>query len=141
MKSVLEVRPGGTDDGQAVHFRRKLLDPEMRSTEVLDFERRLLSKMVGQDRAVRRIVNMYQIYLQVCPMPGRPIGNLLFLGPQVRKDTSCRSFRRNLFGIRVLSSRWTVRKFQHSHEIAKLIGSPPGYLGHRERLPAYAGSD
>ena len=46
-----------------------VLDPEMRSSEVLDFERRLLSKVVGQDRAVRRIVNMYQIYLSGMTMP------------------------------------------------------------------------
>ena len=58
-----------------------LLDPEVRSAEVLDFERRLLGKIVGQDRAVRRIVNMYQIYLAGMAMPNRPIGNLLFLGP------------------------------------------------------------
>src|SRR6266480_3607919 len=58
-----------------------LLDPEIRSAEVLDFERRLLGKIVGQDRAVSRIVNMYQIYLAGMNMPGRPIGNLLFLGP------------------------------------------------------------
>jgi len=61
-----------------------LLDPEMRSPEVLDFERRLLSKIVGQDRAVERIVNMYQIYMAGMNMPGRPIANLLFLGPPVR---------------------------------------------------------
>src|SRR6266480_5438051 len=58
-----------------------LLDPEMRSSRVLDFERQLLGKIVGQDRAVRRIVNMYQIYLAGMATPGRPIGNLLFLGP------------------------------------------------------------
>src|SRR5207244_11471265 len=58
-----------------------LLDPEMRSAEVLDFERRLLGKIVGQERAVRRIVNMYQIYLAGMATPGRPVGNLLFLGP------------------------------------------------------------
>src|SRR5438045_7734670 len=58
-----------------------VLDPEMRSAEVLDFERRLLGKIVGQDRAVNRIVNMYQIYLAGMAMPNRPIGNLLFLGP------------------------------------------------------------
>ena len=58
-----------------------VLDPEMRSNEVLDFERRLLGKIVGQDRAVHRIVNMYQIYLAGMAMPNRPIGNLLFLGP------------------------------------------------------------
>ena len=52
-----------------------LLDPELRSAEVLDFERQLLGKVVGQDRAVRRIVNMYQIYLAGMSTPGRPIGN------------------------------------------------------------------
>lgn len=57
------------------------LDPERRSAEVLDFERRLLGKIVGQDRAVSRIVNMYQIYLAGMAMPNRPIENLLFLGP------------------------------------------------------------
>ena len=67
------VRPYISEEG--------LLDPEMRSTEVQDFERQLLSKVVGQDRAVRRIVNMYQIYLAGMSTPGRPIGNLLFLGP------------------------------------------------------------
>src|ERR1051325_9919171 len=58
-----------------------LLDPEMRSPDVLEFERRLSGKIVGQERAVQRIVNMYQIYLASMNMPGRPIANLLFLGP------------------------------------------------------------
>src|SRR5438132_14390015 len=57
-----------------------LLDPEIRSAEVLDFERRQLDKIVGQERAVSRIVNMYQTYLAGLAMPNRPIGNLLFLG-------------------------------------------------------------
>src|SRR5437763_15498462 len=64
-----------------------LLDPEMRSAEVLDFERRLLGKIVGQDRAVRRIVNMYQIYMAGMAMPNRPIGKLLFLGPTGSGET------------------------------------------------------
>jgi hypothetical protein len=58
-----------------------LLDPEMRSCEVLDFEKRLQGKIVGQDRAIRRIVNMYQTYLAGMAAPGRPVGSLLFLGP------------------------------------------------------------
>jgi ATP-dependent Clp protease ATP-binding subunit ClpA len=113
-----------------------LLDPEMRSSEVLDFERRLLSKVVGQDRAVRRIVNMYQIYLAGMAMPGRPIGNLLFLGPTGSGKTRVvEASAEILFGSPRAFIKLDCAEFQHSHEIAKLIGSPPGYLGHRETPP------
>lgn len=113
-----------------------LLDPEMRSSEVLDFERRLLAKIVGQDRAVRRIVNMYQIYIAGMAMPGRPIGNLLFLGPTGSGKTRIvEASAEILFGSPRAFIKIDCAEFQHSHEIAKLIGSPPGYLGHRETPP------
>src|SRR5213593_1550636 len=113
-----------------------LLDPEMRSAEVLDFERRLLGKIVGQDRAVRRIVNMYQIYLAGMAMPNRPIGNLLFLGPTGSGKTRIvEASAEILFGSPRAFIKIDCAEFQHSHEIAKLIGSPPGYLGHRETHP------
>jgi len=113
-----------------------LLDPEMRSSEVLDFERRLLSKVVGQDRAVRRIVNMYQIYLAGMAMPGRPVANLLFLGPTGSGKTRVvEASAEILFGSPRAFIKIDCAEFQHSHEIAKLIGSPPGYLGHRETPP------
>src|SRR5437763_5899331 len=113
-----------------------LLDPEMRSSEVLDFERRLLGKIVGQDRAVHRIVNMYQIYLAGMAMPNRPIGNLLFLGPTGSGKTRIvEASAEILFGSPRAFIKIDCAEFQHSHEIAKLIGSPPGYLGHRETPP------
>jgi ATP-dependent Clp protease ATP-binding subunit ClpA len=113
-----------------------VLDPEMRSSEVLDFERRLLGKIVGQDRAVRRIVNMYQIYLSGMTMPGRPIGNLLFLGPTGSgKTRAVEASAEILFGNPRAFIKIDCAEFQHSHEIAKLIGSPPGYLGHHETPP------
>ena len=113
-----------------------LLDPEMRGNEVLDFERRLLGKIVGQDRAVRRIVNMYQIYLAGMAVPGRPIGNLLFLGPTGSGKTRVvEASAEILFGSPRAFIKIDCAEFQHSHEIAKLIGSPPGYLGHRETPP------
>ncbi len=113
-----------------------LLDPEMRSSEVLDFERRLLAKIVGQDRAVRRIVNMYQIYKAGMAMPDRPIGNLLFLGPTGSGKTRVvEASAEILFGSPRAFIKIDCAEFQHSHEIAKLIGSPPGYLGHRETPP------
>lgn len=113
-----------------------LLDPEIRSSEVLDFERRLLGKIVGQERAVRRIVNMYQIYLAGMAMPGRPIGNLLFLGPTGSGKTRVvEASAEILFGSPRAFIKIDCAEFQHSHEIAKMIGSPPGYLGHRETPP------
>jgi|SRR5688572_5727823 len=113
-----------------------LLDPELRSSEVLDFERQLLGKVVGQDRAVRRIVNMYQIYLAGMSTPGRPIGNLLFLGPTGSGKTRVvEASAEILFGNPRAFIKVDCAEFQHSHEIAKLIGSPPGYLGHRETPP------
>jgi ATP-dependent Clp protease ATP-binding subunit ClpA len=113
-----------------------LLDPEMRSSEVLEFEKQLLSKVVGQDRAVRRIVNMYQIYLAGMSTPGRPIGNLLFLGPTGSGKTRVvEASAEILFGNPRAFIKLDCAEFQHSHEIAKLIGSPPGYLGHRETPP------
>ena len=113
-----------------------LLDPEMRSSEVQDFEARLLSKIVGQERAVRRVVNMYQIYLAGMSMPGRPVGNLLFLGPTGSGKTRIvEASAEILFGSPRAFIKVDCAEFQHSHEIAKLIGSPPGYLGHRETPP------
>jgi ATP-dependent Clp protease ATP-binding subunit ClpA len=113
-----------------------VLDPEMRSSEVLDFERRLLTKVVGQDRAVRRLVNMYQIYMAGMSNPGRPIGNLLFLGPTGSGKTRVvEASAEILFGSPRAIIKVDCAEFQHSHEIAKLIGSPPGYLGHRETPP------
>jgi ATP-dependent Clp protease ATP-binding subunit ClpA len=113
-----------------------LLDPEMRSPDVLDFERRLLGKIVGQDRAVGKVVNMYQIYLAGMATPGRPIANLLFLGPTGSGKTRIvEASAEILFGSPRAFIKIDCAEFQHSHEIAKLIGSPPGYLGHRETPP------
>jgi ATP-dependent Clp protease ATP-binding subunit ClpA len=136
MLSVLEVAQEVQTMVRPYISEEITLDPEMRSTEVLDFERRLLGKIVGQDRAVRRIVNMYQIYLAGMSMPGRPIGNLLFLGPTGSGKTRVvEASAELLFGNPRAFIKIDCAEFQHSHEIAKLIGSPPGYLGHRETSP------
>ncbi len=115
---------------------RVLLNPERRHPQVEEFERKLLERIVGQDRAVRRLANLYQVYLAgLCP-PGRPIGSLLFLGPtgsgKTRLVEACAEI---LFGDPQALVKIDCAEFQHSHEIAKLIGSPPGYLGHRETPP------
>ena len=68
--------------------------------------------------------------------PGRPVGNLLFLGPTgTGKTRVVEAMAESLFGDARACIKIDCAEFQHSHEIAKLIGSPPGYLGHRETHP------
>jgi ATP-dependent Clp protease ATP-binding subunit ClpB len=115
---------------------RILLDPTQKSNDAQGFERNLLARVVGQERAVGQISNLYQIYLSGMASPGRPVGNLLFLGPTGSGKTRIvEASAEILFGDIRAVIKIDCAEFQHSHEIAKLIGSPPGYLGHRETPP------
>ncbi len=112
------------------------LNPDLKSPAAQDFEDKLSALIVGQDRAVRRITGLYQIFLAGLSHPGRPIGTLLFLGPTGSGKTRVvEAAAEVLFGDANLVTKIDCAEFQHSHEIAKLIGSPPGYLGHRETSP------
>src|SRR5881392_2578363 len=113
-----------------------VLDPTRRSTDAKDFEGALRRKIVGQDQAVEKVVEIYQMFLAGLNPPGRPVGNLLFLGPTGSGKTRVvESVAESLFGDARACIKIDCAEFQHSHEIAKLIGSPPGYLGHRETHP------
>jgi ATP-dependent Clp protease ATP-binding subunit ClpB len=115
---------------------RTVLDPTQKSPEVRDFETALRQRVVGQDRAVRGLARVYQVYLAGLALPGRPLVNLLFLGPTGSGKTRLvEAAAEVLFGDRRAVIKVDCAEFQHSHEIAKLIGSPPGYLGHRETQP------
>ena len=112
------------------------LNPDLKSPRAQDFEDKLSSLIVGQDRAVRRITGLYQIHLAGLAHPGRPIGTMLFLGPTGSGKTRVvEAAAEVLFRDPNLVTKIDCAEFQHSHEIAKLIGSPPGYLGHRETSP------
>jgi ATP-dependent Clp protease ATP-binding subunit ClpA len=113
-----------------------LLDPTKTGRQTEDLENQLRHLVVGQDEAIHQIVRAYQTHLAGLSPVGRPIGNFLFLGPTGSGKTriveaTAESLLKN--------SRAVIKidcaEFQHSHEIAKLIGSPPGYLGHRETHP------
>src|ERR1700731_3102540 len=110
-----------------------LLDPTKTGKQAEDLENRLSHFVVGQDEAIHQIVRAYQTHVAGLSPAGRPIANFLFLGPTGSGKTriveaTAESMLKN--------SRAVIKidcaEFQHSHEIAKLIGSPPGYLGHRE---------
>jgi ATP-dependent Clp protease ATP-binding subunit ClpA len=112
------------------------LDPNRRSTEAHDFDAALRRRIVGQDAAVEKVTEIYQMFLAGLNPPGRPIGNLLFLGPTGSGKTRVvEAMAESLFGDSRAVIKIDCAEFQHSHEIAKLIGSPPGYLGHRETHP------
>lgn len=112
------------------------LDPSRRSGDAQDFEGQLRRKIVGQDPAIEKVAEIYQMYLAGLNAPGRPVGNLLFLGPTGSGKTRVvEAVAESLFGDPRALIKIDCAEFQHSHEIAKLIGSPPGYLGHRETHP------
>ncbi len=112
------------------------LDPDQKSPRAQDFEERLTSRIVGQERAVRRMSGLYQIFLAGMNPPNRPIGTMLFLGPTGSGKTRViEAAAEVLYGDPNAVVKIDCAEFQHSHEIAKLIGSPPGYLGHRETSP------
>jgi ATP-dependent Clp protease ATP-binding subunit ClpA len=117
--------------------KQTVLEPGKRSREVVEFEDRLRSRIIGQDEAVSQLVNVYQTILAGMSGPGRPLANLLFLGPTGSGKTRLvEAAAEILFGSSTAFIKVDCAEFQHSHEIAKLIGSPPGYLGHRETTPA-----
>src|SRR3982751_19615 len=112
------------------------LDPDQKSPRAQDFEERLSGRIVGQERAVRRMSGLYQIFLAGMNPPSRPVGTMLFLGPTGSGKTRViEAAAEVLFNDPNAVVKIDCAEFQHSHEIAKLIGSPPGYLGHRETSP------
>ena len=112
------------------------LDPARTGEEALALDRDLRRLIVGQDEAIGHIVNLYQMYLAGLTGRDRPVGNFLFLGPTGSGKTRIvEALAESLTGTPQAVIKIDCAEFQHSHEIAKLIGSPPGYLGHRETHP------
>jgi ATP-dependent Clp protease ATP-binding subunit ClpB len=118
-------------------MRTERLDPTRPGGDGDDLRKELKKKIIGQDQAIEDIVEVYQIYKSGMNNPGHPVGNFLFLGPTGTGKTRivealAETLVKNVSGMIKID----CAEFQHSHEIAKLVGSPPGYLGHRETHPA-----
>jgi ATP-dependent Clp protease ATP-binding subunit ClpB len=115
---------------------KMLLDPSKLGSEAEKLEKNLRRRIVGQEEAIQQIVDLYQTFLAGMAAPGRPLGTLLFLGPTGSGKTyTVEALAESLAGDPLAVVKIDCGEFQHSHEIAKLIGSPPGYLGHRETHP------
>src|SRR3954454_25005157 len=131
-----EAKPRGKGPAHMKPVLNTVLEPTLRSNDAKEFENALRRRIVGQDMAVEKVVEIYQMFLAGLNAPGRPVGNLLFLGPTGSGKTRVvEAMSESLFGDSRACIKIDCAEFQHSHEIAKLIGSPPGYLGHRETHP------
>jgi ATP-dependent Clp protease ATP-binding subunit ClpB len=109
------------------------LEPDRRSADIQSFESELRRRIIGQDHAIDSLVSAFQSVRAGLFPEGRPIRNFLFLGPTGSgKTRSVEALAEILFGRPETIIKIDCGEFQHSHEISKLIGSPPGYIGHRE---------
>ena len=123
----------GIDSREGLHQE---LDPALTGYEAAKLYADLRKSIVGQDEAVQQVTTIYQTYLAGMSAPGRPLASLLFLGPTGSGKTRLvEATAESLVGDAHAVIKIDCAEFQHSHEIAKLIGSPPGYLGHRETHP------
>jgi len=112
------------------------LDPRVKCAQAQEFDQQLSALIIGQENAVRSMGSLYQLFLAGMNQTGKPVGALLFLGPTGSGKTRVVEAAADiLFGDPNAVIKVNCAEFQHSHEIAKLIGSPPGYLGHRETTP------
>src|SRR5579884_3318729 len=101
-----------------------LLDTKRQGQEAELLQNRLSRMVIGQEEAIREIVEGYQLYRTGLNAPGRPIGNFLFLGPTgCGKTRLVEATAECLLGDRHAVTKIDCAEYQHSHEIAKLIGS------------------
>src|SRR5512142_3422904 len=109
---------------------RQLLNVHRIGKDAERLERELRKRVVGQNEAIAGVVEVYQTYLAGMNAAGRPVGSFLFLGPTGSgKTLLVEATAEALAGDARAAIKIDCAEFQHSHEIAKLLGSPPGYIG------------
>ena len=100
---------------------------------LLELEETLRRDLLGQDRAVEAVARAVRRSRLGLKDPRRPVGCFLLLGPTgVGKTQLCRSLARALFGSRDALLRFDMSEYMEAHSVSRLIGSPPGYVGHEE---------
>lgn len=111
----------------------KTLDPGKHGVETEKLQEILRENLIGQDEAIAAVVEGYELELAGLAPKGRPVRNYVFLGPTgVGKTRLVELLAKIVLGNERAMVKIDCGEFQHSHEIAKLVGSPPGYLGHKE---------
>lgn len=115
---------------------KEVLDLTKRNPILEPLITRMKLRLIGQDEATQVLVDMVSVHLSGFGAPGRPAGNALLLGPTGSGKThAVEMLCEGLTGDPKNMIKIDCAEFQHGHEISKLIGSPPGYLGHRETPP------
>ena len=100
---------------------------------LLELEGELHARVVGQDEAVQAVSAAIRRGRVGLKEPGRPLGVFLFLGPTgVGKTELCRALAGALFGSEEALIRFDMSEYMEKHTVSRLVGAPPGYVGHEE---------
>lgn len=114
----------------------KVLNPALTGGKAETLLRDLKNNVIGQDDAIDTLVTYYQQYVTGVRALRKPVCTLLFLGPTgTGKTHIVEELARSIHGNRTALVKIDCAEFQRDHDIAKLVGAPPGYLGHRETKP------
>lgn len=106
---------------------------EDESQRLLRMEELLHERVVGQEEAVTAVAKAIRRSRVGLKDPKRPIGSFLFLGPTgVGKTELCKSLAEAMFGDENAMIRIDMSEYMERHTVSRLIGSPPGYVGHEE---------
>jgi ATP-dependent Clp protease ATP-binding subunit ClpC len=109
----------------------KMLESEVQ--KLVHMEENLRRRVVGQEEAVRAVSNAVRRSRAGLKDPSRPIGSFIFMGPTgVGKTELARALANFLFGSDHALIRFDMSEYMEKHSVSKLIGSPPGYVGHEE---------
>lgn len=106
---------------------------EDEQAKLKDLEQQLASKVIGQDEAVQKVAKAIRRSRAGLKAKNRPIGSFLFVGPTgVGKTELAKTLAEQLFGTKDAMIRLDMSEYMEKHSVSKLIGSPPGYVGHEE---------
>ena len=106
---------------------------EDESMRLLNLEEKLHQRVVGQDEAVNAVAKAIRRSRVGLKDPKRPIGSFLFLGPTgVGKTELCKTLAEAMFGDENAMVRIDMSEYMEKHTVSRLVGSPPGYVGHEE---------
>lgn len=103
------------------------------SQTLLNLEKAIKSKIIGQDKAVEAVVRAVKRGRMGLKATNRPIGSFIFLGPTgVGKTQLCKCLAQELFGSEKALIRLDMSEYMEKHSVSKLIGAPPGYVGYEQ---------
>jgi len=103
------------------------------ANKLANLEKELQEQVIGQDHALAQVARAVRRNRAGISQAGRPVGVFLFLGPTgVGKTETAKALAEKLFGDKKLITRVDMSEYQEAHTVARLIGAPPGYVGHDE---------